>query len=250
MCRRAESDPLTTLGDGQDCPSCGQTKPYTEFGRNRSQKDGLSFYCLECNRARSNQWYRNRRRSLGKEVRDLSWVPDGFRWCPTCRQAVPIEDYTRNAASATGFGGHCKRCHNEQSKDAYLLRVHGISRAEVDAMRAAQDDQCAICGDETPEHLDHDHESGLIRALLCQRCNQGLDMFRDSPSFLRAAADYIEQHRARQSGGPAAPSNGPTASTRPGAPPVGSKAGPNRRRLHPGACARVRAKYELREADE
>ncbi len=54
------------------CPSCGGVRPVSDFGRNRSLGDGLSFYCLACNRERNRVWYREHRRSLGKEVRDHS----------------------------------------------------------------------------------------------------------------------------------------------------------------------------------
>jgi hypothetical protein len=237
------------------CPWCGLSKPYSAFGRNRSLKDGLSFYCLQCNRERNNRWYRDKRRARGKEVRDLSWLPDGFRWCPTCRQAVPVEDYTRNSALPGGFGGRCKACHSKHGKDAYLLRTHGITRAELDALRAAQNNRCAICGEAGPGHLDHDHETGETRRLLCQRCNQGLGLFRDNPAFLRAAADYVEFHRTRQ----AVPSREPTATSRPTthrppvAPPVGSG---RRRRMRLPAdrlCSRtllaLAVEAEAREAD-
>jgi hypothetical protein len=180
------------------CPDCGEVKPAFEFGRNRSLGDGLSFYCLDCNRARSNEHYRKRRAALGKTVRDLSWVPDGFRWCPTCQQAVPIEDYIRNSGTRSGFGTRCKPCHNAMSKAAYWVRRYGISRQDVDLIRAKQRNRCAICGDENPEHLDHDHSTGRTRDLLCQRCNQGLGLLRDDPGILRAAADYVEEHRRRQ----------------------------------------------------
>jgi hypothetical protein len=46
-------------------------------------------------------------------------------------------------------------------------------------------------------HLDHDHESGTIRAALCQRCNQGLGLFREDPALLKAAASYLRVHKAR-----------------------------------------------------
>jgi hypothetical protein len=62
----------------------------------------------------------------------------------------------------------------------------------------AQDDKCAICGEADPQHLDHDHGTGGLRQLLCQRCNHGLGLFRDDPHVLHAAAFYIALHTARQ----------------------------------------------------
>ncbi|WP_331253815.1 endonuclease VII domain-containing protein [Modestobacter sp. VKM Ac-2978] len=177
------------------CPDCNEEKPPTEFGRNRSLPDGLSFYCSECNRRRNGAWYRQSRAAMGKSVRDHSWVPEGFRWCPGCRQAVPHEDFSRNARQASGFGSLCLPCHRTSSNDAYWKRRYGLTRSDVAALRAAQGDACAICDASQPEHLDHDHETGRIRALLCQRCNQGLGLLRDDPVVLRAAADYVEQHR-------------------------------------------------------
>jgi hypothetical protein len=89
----------------------------------------------------------------------------------------------------------CRACNRRSSSDAYWRRQYGITKAEVDRLRASQDDRCAICGDAGPEHLDHDHDSGRVRSLLCQRCNFGLGQFRDDPVVLRAAAHYIEHHR-------------------------------------------------------
>ena len=54
------------------CPACKETKPVSQFGRNQSLGDGLSFYCLSCNRARNNRWYRESRSRQGKVVRDRS----------------------------------------------------------------------------------------------------------------------------------------------------------------------------------
>src|SRR5690242_11803654 len=147
------------------CPSCEQLLDATAFGRNRALKDGLSFYC--------------------KEVRDLSWVPDGFRWCPQCKQAVAHEDYTRNARSPSGFGGRCKACDTSASNDSYFLRTYGLTRNQVAELRANQGDRCAICGEASPQPLDHDHATGTTRQLLCQRCNQGLGLLRDDPVILR-----------------------------------------------------------------
>lgn len=125
-------------------------------------------------------------------------MPDGFRWCPRCEQAVAHQDYTRNSASPSGFGSWCKRCHNEANNEAYWLRTYGLTKQAVAALRVAQGDRCAICGDESPQHLDHDHDLGTVRALLCQRCNHGLGLFRDEPGLLHTAALYVSGHREQQ----------------------------------------------------
>jgi hypothetical protein len=183
------------------CRECGEDKPLTEFGRNQSLGDGLSFYCLACNRQRNRRWYRDHRRAQGRDVRDHSWIPDGFRWCPTCQQPVAHEDYVRNTRTTSGFGSECKACHRETSSASYFYRRYGLTKRELLVLRAAQDDRCAICGESEPQHLDHDHETGHIRQLLCQRCNQGLGLLQDDPDVLRAAAQYVERHRDHQAAG-------------------------------------------------
>lgn len=89
-------------------------------------------------------------------------------------------------------------------KNTYLKQKFGIGLAEFARMVAAQNNRCAICGqEETVERqgelrtlsVDHDHETNAVRQLLCQACNQGLGNFGDDPARLRAAADYIERHR-------------------------------------------------------
>jgi hypothetical protein len=62
-----------------------------------------------------------------------------------------------------------------------------------------QDGHCKICGlpaEGKNGHTDHDHVTNMLRGLLCNSCNNGLGLFQDDPVLLRAAADYIERHRA------------------------------------------------------
>ena len=238
------------------CPSCGKTKDTTDFGRNASLGDGLSFYCLACNRENARASYRRKRARLGETVRDLSWVPEGFRWCPTCQQVVAHEDYVRSARTTSGFGSECKPCHRRAGNEAYWIRQYGIPRAAVKEIRAKQGDRCALCGEPHPEHLDHDHATGSVRALLCQRCNFALGLMRDDPTLLRAAAEYVEAHRVRSAAGQSGELRGyaqsaPEGPSRPGEPPVGSqrRPGPTRSTRGAGRSSDRRRREAAGEAD-
>jgi len=214
------------------CPHCAQVKVLTEFGKNRSRPDGLSFYCLVCNRERNNRWYREHRKALGHEVRDHSWIPEGFRWCSACQQAVAHEDYTRNAGTASGFGSRCRACDRAANSAGYFYRKYKLTPRGVAELRAAQNDLCAICRDPEPQHLDHDHRTGTVRTLLCQQCNQGLGLFRDDPHLLHAAAYYVAFHTARQEVAAEleVARRGPDSASRPGEPPAASQRRPGRAR--------------------
>lgn len=65
-------------------------------------------------------------------------------------------------------------------------------------MAAAQGGVCAICGNGAEDtqhgllHVDHCHDKGHVRGLLCSPCNLALGLFRDNPALLRRAAEYLE----------------------------------------------------------
>jgi len=85
-------------------------------------------------------------------------------------------------------------------KSPHYMRqyLYGITKDEYEAMLAGQDGRCAICRVDTPGgkggwHVDHDHDTKVIRGLLCHHCNIGVGQFKDDPEILRAAADYLER---------------------------------------------------------
>lgn len=103
--------------------------------------------------------------------------------------------------------------YNKARRDAFpgahreygFQRYYGISLAEYQRMFVEQNGVCAIC--EQPEKaktqkgrlkwlsVDHDHETGAVRALLCLACNHALGAVNDDPDILQKAADYIERHK-------------------------------------------------------
>ncbi len=81
----------------------------------------------------------------------------------------------------------------ENARRGHARRKYGLTLEEYEAILAKG---CAIC--RTHEGrlcMDHDHANGKVRAALCKDCNVGLGSLGDDPERLRAAADYIEEHR-------------------------------------------------------
>ncbi len=77
---------------------------------------------------------------------------------------------------------------------------YGLSIATREFMLEMQFHCCAICerpfGKKLRPCTDHCHETGKVRAFLCNGCNTGLGLFKDKPDVLRRAADYLEHHVA------------------------------------------------------
>lgn len=53
---------------------------------------------------------------------------------------------------------------------------------------------CLICGRAALMQVDHCHDTGKVRGLLCSPCNRGLGSFKDSLALVQAAADYLRAH--------------------------------------------------------
>jgi hypothetical protein len=192
------------------CKDCDDYRPVEAFSKNARSRDGLAFYCRQhlAERAlRSREARRTKPRMTRRPPSDLV-VPDGKKWCPDCGGVLALDQFVRTVASVTGYGSYCKPCHNVRGKQAkdkvggsrtyHLTRRYGITAAEADHMLRRQAGLCAICRTAAAAHVDHDHETGAVRALLCFNCNGGLGQFKDDPAVLRAAADYVEEHTRRQ----------------------------------------------------
>lgn len=90
-----------------------------------------------------------------------------------------------------------------KKNNAYYLRNYGITNVQYKALKRSQGDICAICGDEgfligkKGHHerlvVDHNHESGKVRGLLCHNCNRALGLFNDNIAILEAAIKYVEE---------------------------------------------------------
>ncbi|GEB50405.1 hypothetical protein SCA03_29560 [Streptomyces cacaoi] len=121
----------------------------------------------------------------------------GYRRCARCERNRAERFFAgkRGRICAT-----CKRKSRSQASHAARVQaVYGLGPGEYDALVAGQQGRCAICDGTRRQRLsvDHDHRSGVVRGLLCRRCNgRLLTAARDDPALLRRAADYLDSHPA------------------------------------------------------
>lgn len=82
--------------------------------------------------------------------------------------------------------------------DSYYRSRYGIGFQDYGALYLAQSGLCCICKavPEKPLVVDHDHESGEVRGLLCGLCNSGLGMFKDNIGAMASAITYLSRTRS------------------------------------------------------
>lgn len=89
--------------------------------------------------------------------------------------------------------------HRERARDRKLRRRYGITLEQYNQMLAMQGGVCAVCrrSQSAPLHLDHDHDTKVIRGLLCRRCNRFIGLAHDDADILRAGAEYLDSQKEK-----------------------------------------------------
>jgi hypothetical protein len=97
-----------------------------------------------------------------------------------------------------------------KGKNAYYKRNYGITEEQYEAKKTLQKNYCMICGSAGftigkkghTEKLvvDHDHETGQTRDLLCHNCNRGLGLFKDNLEVVESALEYLKQWKGIKDG--------------------------------------------------
>lgn len=126
-------------------------------------------------------------------------APCAKKVCPLHRQArrrrLAAEYNRKNRVEIAAKQKARRDADPTMNKRAMLRWKYDISLEEFEALVTEQGNRCAICDTEfskTP-HVDHDHETGAVRGLLCSPCNTGLGHFRDDVVRLRGAVAYLER---------------------------------------------------------
>lgn len=87
-----------------------------------------------------------------------------------------------------------------QDRKAQLKYKYGLTIEEYTALLLRQGGRCAICNSASTKRtrsayfaVDHNHETGKVRGLLCNNCNIGIGALEDSVTYLMNAVQYLEK---------------------------------------------------------
>ena len=145
------------------CPHCKEEKTFSEFGKDKSKKTGLTSYCKPCASL-------NRAKNYKKNPQE---------------EKTKLKSY------------YIK---NKQKSYAYSIKnLYGLTIEELNHVKLLQNNSCKIC--KTHESnlkrklfVDHCHETEKIRGLLCQSCNTMIGNAKDNILVLQSAINYLSSN--------------------------------------------------------
>ena len=160
--------------------------------------------CTLCKKEKTlSEYHDNNRGSFGKHS-----------MCKICRNRRESNRKMKRYRNDSEYRAKVNECNRKQSRertlknpdyqiDLHMKSRYDISLKEYNELFESQKGVCAIC--QKPEtqkhndkikrlHIDHDHVTGKIRALLCSECNTGIGKFKDNIEILHKAISYLEKH--------------------------------------------------------
>ncbi|MFF8597113.1 endonuclease domain-containing protein [Streptomyces sp. NPDC015220] len=170
------------------CARCGKDRPRAAFARDRTDPDGLRQRC----RDRASDRHRTRRQALGRRVRPRGEPPEGHRLCLKCGEVEPWSARHRDATASDGSSRHREACRAVKGRAGRPKPRYGVTEAERDELIASRGGVCCISPAAPAAHVDHCHETGRVRGVLCFSRDAALGQFKDRPDAIRRAAAYVE----------------------------------------------------------
>ena len=150
------------------CSICSLTKPLEEFDKPYKNRDVFKSYCKSCRRIKLNSKY------------------DRVKNAQKYKENCEILKARSRAYSKKNF------------RKKNLRDKFGITLLQYEILFAQQKGKCAICGADQKTlkrrlAVDHSHDTGKIRGLLCSRCNLGIGFFKDSIELLKKSIRYLKK---------------------------------------------------------
>ena len=138
-------------------------------------------------------------------------MSDTIKPCPKCCTTRPISEFYKNRRNKDGLQHICKKCFDVYNQNWYsknrdkkiradrrlnLKKLYGLTEEEYIERLNIQEGKCAICRTPYPPGyislcVDHDHQTGKIRGILCHTCNLAVGNIGDNIEIARSLVEYL-----------------------------------------------------------
>lgn len=154
------------------CTKCKEIKPLSDFSRKQSKKNGFESRCKNC----QYECTKNSKIDYSRE-----------KQCTKCNRLLKYSEFNKNNYSLDGVSSCCKRCQ--------VLIKYNLTTIDYEKLAEQQNYKCAICNTKEKLHVDHNHKTGKVRALLCTKCNIAIGAFKEDIEILENAKIYLQHHK-------------------------------------------------------
>lgn len=160
---RAVIEARLIRSDGEkQCIKCGQSKSRSQFTISRRHADGRLNTCKECKNGPNGEYQQNR---------------------------------TTRIQNAQTYYSNNKEIISKNNQ----VRKYGVSSSWLEERYSIQKSLCEICkrdgGIKKSLCIDHDHQTGEVRGLICGKCNTAIGMVEESTEILMAIIEYLERYK-------------------------------------------------------
>lgn len=128
-----------------------------------------------------------------------------MKHCRKCDQTLPLDAFWRQGGKSSGRQSYCIECTKADrqarklARRDSLKRNYGMSPSDEERLWEEQGGLCAVCDQpmvrgargRSAMCIDHDHESGRVRAMLCNECNTALGMLAEDPDRIFNLLAYV-----------------------------------------------------------
>lgn len=160
--------------------SCKQQNPQPigSFYVDKTCADGFFAFCKACERSRKKEYEKNNQEKIRQK-----------------RKVYKKNNKEKHKVNAKKYYER----YPEKVRALRLKNSYNLTLDQYNKMLEMQNKSCAICRRHSSEFkrtlsVDHDHETGEVRGLLCSPCNTAIGLFRENLVIIKLAASYIEKH--------------------------------------------------------
>lgn len=177
----------------KECSTCKKKLDIKYFSF-RSDTNKFRGQCKKCHKGYSTDRFE-------KQIEVERLLSKGLKKCSKCENILDLGLFHKDKNTKTGFASRCKYCikeinSNKCKKKKSLKRIKNLYGIEEGlASKLLSIENCQICSlpfdDKNPLCIDHCHNTGVVRGVLCRSCNTGIGLLKDDVKILNSAISYL-----------------------------------------------------------